>query len=45
MVPARPFFIGSPGWVRVQRLDLAFLIDRKHNGVGQADRYRARRSL
>jgi hypothetical protein len=33
MVPVRPFLIGSPGWRAVQRLDLAFLIDREHDGV------------
>jgi hypothetical protein len=29
-VPARPFFSGSPGWVAIERLDLAFLVDRQH---------------
>jgi hypothetical protein len=34
MVPARPFFIGKPGWVRIERLDLALLVDREDDRVG-----------
>ena len=32
-VPARPFFIGKPGCVRIKGLDLAFLVNTKHQGV------------
>ena len=33
MVPARPLFIGRPGSCAVERLDLALLVDGKHDGV------------
>ena len=31
----RPFFIGRPGLVRSERLDLRPFVDRQHDGVGR----------
>ena len=35
MVPARPFFIGRPGWVRSSAWIWRLLVDRQHDGVGR----------
>src|ERR1700733_4773163 len=34
IVPARPGFIGNPGWVRSSAWNLALLVDRENNRMG-----------